>query len=772
MTVNPSPHLPPVAAEVAAGALDLLPARLRKRVDGALAKLAGWPVESVPDGVRVRVDEETSVTLRTTGGIVARAEDAVCGCLLAPACLHRAAVLSGAPLAEPSEPEPEPEPEAETAPEPFGGDTDGRARGEESTGGGSPGGGASGGPVEGGPALTPAQVAAIASLRAAATSVLVTGVAGAGAVHRAELLHAAHSGRLAGLPLPAAAAVRIARRLGEARSDDPAFRLPELCAELAGLLDLLRRPADAVTPARRSYRPAGPLRLYGLFTEPVVTASGYAGATAYGMAPDGTLHTVSDIAPGGPERAAQASGTPVPGGCALPLREWGDGGAVILTGPTVSPEGRIGGGTRIRSVRAAGARWHEPPLDALWRRPPAEQLSRALGGPAEPVETRQAGGDLLFLTGTVTGGGFRVAGGPLLRLLAPDERAELAYAENLRLLASRPGLRLRLIARAVADRPGAVQALAAAWTGHDGETVRADLGLRRLNRSHLPPPGAPGTPGTPGTPSAPSPTDSTDSPAAPGTPTGPHPAAPDPTGPPPAAGVPAAPDRASASAPPGTPDLTDPTGAPVGPDPTGPAGTPSDPSPTGLAGTSVGPGPTDPVDRTDPTGPGGPADPADPAGTTGTTGPDPVAAPARAPGPGPGVGPVPGPRSAGEPDGPGSPAIPAVPVELELLRRAVDRAVAGGRAVTAAAADGELPRRLRAVGLTTGAECARALAETAADRRHDALGRLLPADPDAFAAAWLAASVYASAATRSLLPAAWSAGAAEPGRQAPAPEGR
>ena len=632
MTTNPSPGLPPVATEVAAGALDLLPARLRKRVSGALAKAAGWPVEATPDGVRVRVDDDTAVTLKVTDGIVAHAADAACDCLLAPACLHRAAVLSLTPLAEaapltedalPGQEAAAGQDAAAAAEAPPARDTAPAVHAAaEGTGAGTdtrhePGTRAAIAEAPPAACLTPARTTALSALRSAATAVLVSGVTGGGAVQRAELLHAAHSARLAGLHLPSAAAVRIARRLSEARSEDPAFRLSELSAELAGLLDLVRRPADAVTPARRAYEPAKPLRLYGLFTEPVVTASGYAGATTYGVAPDGTLRTVSDVAPGGPERAAQAAGSPVPGGCALPLREWGDGGGVILTNPTVSPDGRIGGGSRVRSVRASGAQWHEPPLDALWQQPPAAQLAAVLDRLDQPADTRPAGGDLLFLTGTISDGGFVVTEGPALRLLAPDERPELPYAENLRLLAARHGLALRLIARAVPDRPGGVHALAAAWTGHDGETVRADLGLRRLNRSHIP---AQGTT-------------------------------------PPAQGT---------------------------------------------------------------------------------------ATPAQAAAPAVGARPLPA-------------APPALPVELDLLRRAVDRTVAGGRAVTAASADGELPRRLRAVGLTTGAECARSLAETAADRRHDALGRLLPADPDAFAEAWLATALYSSAAVRSLLLAAWSA---------------
>ncbi|MFJ2557078.1 MULTISPECIES: hypothetical protein [unclassified Streptomyces] len=595
--------LPPVAAEVAAGALDLLPARLRKRVDGAVAKAAGWPVEATGEGVLVRVAEDTAVTLRVTGGIVADAESAVCDCLLAPACLHRAAVLSSAPLALGGGTAEDGE---EGAEDPGGSVAEDAGGSAEEPGAETAGVGAAG---EGGPSrLTAGQADALGALREAATAVLVSGVAGSGAVHRAELLHAAHSARLAGLSRPAATAVRIARQLGEARSDDPAFRLSALSGELAELLDLVRRPADAAAPARRDYRPEGPLRLYGLFTEPVVTASGYAGATVYALAPDGALRTRSDVAPGGPGRALQASGTPLPGGCALTLRELGDGGGVILTSPTVSPDGRIGGGGQVRSVRAAGAGWREEPLAALWERPPAAQLASALAWLAEPFDSRGAGGDLLFLDGTVTvtgpglgggGTGFAVSGGPVLRLAAPDERPELPYAENLALFATRPGLALRLVARVVPDRPDVVRVLAASWTGHDGEPVRADLGLRRLNRSHIP-------------------------------------------------------------------TVRD-------------------------------------------------ARPASPA-----------------------------------------PAAPsALPVELDLLRRAVDRAVAGGRAVSAAAVEDELPRRLRAVGLTTGAQRALALAEAAADRRHDVLGRLLPADPEGFALAWLAASVYTAAATETLLLAAW-----------------
>lgn len=335
--------LPPVSTEVAAAALDLLPARLRKRLDGAVAKAAGWPVQVVADGLVVRVAEDTEVTLvLSPAGIVADADDAVCSCLLAPACLHRAAVLSSAPLAEPhAEAEheeveheeaehreadgdestgPGPEPEAASTTDRTGSPTPDHTRSLTSEHTRPPTPEQEPQPYPGADG-TPGVPAAAHALWEAGTEVLSTGVTGAGAHHRAQLLHAAHSARLAGLHEESATAVRIARHLGAARENDPAFRLAELTDELTGLLDAVRRPGRA-TAARRDYRPGGPLRLHGLFTEPVVTASGYSGATTHALAPDGTLRTLSDIAPGGPGRAVQAAGSSVPGGCALRCANW------------------------------------------------------------------------------------------------------------------------------------------------------------------------------------------------------------------------------------------------------------------------------------------------------------------------------------------------------------------------------------------------------------------------------------------------------------------
>ncbi|MER8041230.1 hypothetical protein ABTY14_39945, partial [Streptomyces hydrogenans] len=98
--MSPAP-LPPVAPEVLAEAVEQLTARLRKKLDAAVAECAGKAVTGSGGTVEVRFGEDTLVTLRPgPSGAVTEPGQAVCSCLLAPRCLHRAAVLGAAPLAD------------------------------------------------------------------------------------------------------------------------------------------------------------------------------------------------------------------------------------------------------------------------------------------------------------------------------------------------------------------------------------------------------------------------------------------------------------------------------------------------------------------------------------------------------------------------------------------------------------------------------------------------------------------------------------------------
>ncbi|NUS16326.1 MAG: hypothetical protein HOY69_33840, partial [Streptomyces sp.] len=95
-------ELPPVAPEVVAAAVEQLTSRLRKKLDATIETYTALPV-TVEDGVRrVRCGEDAEVTLMTgPSGAVTDDDQARCSCLLAPRCLHRAAVLGAAPVADP-----------------------------------------------------------------------------------------------------------------------------------------------------------------------------------------------------------------------------------------------------------------------------------------------------------------------------------------------------------------------------------------------------------------------------------------------------------------------------------------------------------------------------------------------------------------------------------------------------------------------------------------------------------------------------------------------
>ncbi|MFI1523595.1 hypothetical protein [Kitasatospora cineracea] len=214
-TGAPAGSWPAVSAEVVAEVVSALSERLRKRLDGAAAKLAARPVVRTGDEWTVRIDEEAVLILRAPGGTVRAAADVRCTCLLAPGCLHRAAAVTAAPLAEP-----ETEPETETG----------------------TGGGAEPPPAPAAPAapdagtaqepLTPAEAEAVHRLRRAAAHTLAAGISGAGSVVQAELLRTAHQARLLGLHRPAALATTVVTRLRAARAAEPDHRLADLAAGL------------------------------------------------------------------------------------------------------------------------------------------------------------------------------------------------------------------------------------------------------------------------------------------------------------------------------------------------------------------------------------------------------------------------------------------------------------------------------------------------------------------------------------------------------------
>ncbi|MEV0457104.1 hypothetical protein [Catellatospora methionotrophica] len=497
--------LPPVTAPALAETLDALPGRLRKKVDDAVTRAAAWPVSAADGQVSVTVDEGTTVTLVLTGGVVRTGADARCSCLLAPNCLHRVAVLALAPVHDGVDDEPAhaaPADPVDPAPSPVDAGSAAVVGEAERDGAAEPDGDVRA-------VLTTRQRDAADGLWRAGAAVLAAGTSGSGLVLRTALLRAVHEGRANGLHRASAAGTRVAAGLQALRESQPQFRLAELTDDLRELLTVSHRLragnlpaeqyADLLGVARRGYDPQAGLRLYGLCTVPVVAESGYAGTATYVVDRDGRLWTVTDVAPGGADRAARSGDTAVAlGEAGLSHRELTRAG-MIVSGGTASASGRLGAGKSVRAVRATGAAWTEPPLRALWEQPLDQQVGRAFAALAEPVADRLAGSDLVFLSvrlgGAATGDAVlaETAEGAAVLLTVADDHPELAYRDNMRVLGAGAGLELLVVGRPDPARRATVEALSigvapgtgdglrlpAAWSGH------ADLGYDRLHRSQL-----------------------------------------------------------------------------------------------------------------------------------------------------------------------------------------------------------------------------------------------------------------------------------------------
>jgi len=455
--------LPPMPPGVVSDAVEALPTRLRRRLDDTVRMADSWPVERTADGCLVRVDAEIVVTV---AAVVIGVSDLRCSCLLAPRCLHRAAVASLARTTDDETP-------AETS--------------TKSDDDPAP-------PDDAGP-VTPAEAAAADALWDAAAAVLLGGVPVAGAVHQAALLRAAHQARALRLPRAASAAVRVVEHLRAARREDPVFRLGELVADLRELLYVshgLRCGLPLRGVARRAYLLAGNARLYGVCCEPVVAASGYAGAVTYLADASGRLWRVADVTPGGVDLAGHTPDSPVSVGEArLTYRQLGRAG-LVTTDLQVSADGRISSGRAVRAVAADGVTWRQPPLDQLWQTPLREQMDRYHAALDQPVTERPAGYDLLFVDGHVVGSvrdGVLIGTGTdvptVVTAVAGHDSPRLPYVDNLRLLADAVGAPVRLIGRPVGARRVAAVAVAGDWLperyrGH------VDLGIDRLERGDLP----------------------------------------------------------------------------------------------------------------------------------------------------------------------------------------------------------------------------------------------------------------------------------------------
>ena len=231
------PHIDPA---VAAALTSAIPPRLLKKLDASPDLAEAWTWTDTT----VTTDKGETVTLALAGGVVT---SVTCSCLLAPKCLHVAAVVAALEPAEAVAGAHEP---AAVVAAPSEND---------------------------GP--SPCCDVASAAFRVVA-DVLATGAETTGAFAQAELLRSIHACRTAGLHRLATVQTRILRSVRELRADKPEFDLDGLTSDLRDALDVAHALEsgqggdDLVGTARREYAPVGSLRLRGVLTEAVVARSG------------------------------------------------------------------------------------------------------------------------------------------------------------------------------------------------------------------------------------------------------------------------------------------------------------------------------------------------------------------------------------------------------------------------------------------------------------------------------------------------------------------
>jgi hypothetical protein len=436
---------PTVSPELIAAMIESTPDRVRRRLDRAPDAAASWLWHASDAGWAVDTGGET-VTL--PHGHVTRVEQLACTCLLSPSCFHVLACLAYLEVAIVESLPGEQTEVVETA-----------------------------GPDERDDLVEPdeKQRQAARELVRNVAHLLQVGVANAGVVVQSGLLRAVHQCRADGLHRLAGLGLRVAAGTSEFRARAPTSDPAQLALDVADLLETCRHVQSQqaiesfwIGTARRKQMPVRPRRLHGLFAEPIVTRSGFSGATVYFLGEDDHIYTSSDIRPGEAERARDAYLGGIEIGALIQPAKQLARGLYLGTDLTASEDGRLGRGKGIKIVEQGQSTWQAESIQARFRRPLLEQWNAVYAQAGEPADARPAGWDFVFVAGTIVGAvGAQLLFKPNLdtqpiRLAIENENELLYFRENLRMLSHAPGLRLQVIGRMNLNEPRIVSPLAAA----------------------------------------------------------------------------------------------------------------------------------------------------------------------------------------------------------------------------------------------------------------------------------------------------------------------
>ena len=479
MTKGPRPTVSP---DVIAAIIEATPERVRRRLDRNPKAAEEWNWQLEQTAWQVEAGNETVVL---SGTHLDAVDQMVCSCLLAPNCFHIAACLTSLEVVLTEE---SADPVADETVAPF--EEQGKVLETE---------------------LSLSQQHAATEFAQSLTRILEVGVTNTGVLLQSQLLRSVHQCRAEGLHRAAMIGLRIMTGTTEFRMRSPESDPVQLALDIADALETTRQllsekmvAADWVGTARRAQFPVEPGKLQGLLAEPVLTRSGFAGATVLFLGGDGQFYSVGEVRPGDEQLARDAyRGGVEMGPLIQPARKLGRS-LYVGSDLTSSLQGRLGRGKKVKIIEQGTSSWQSREVQTLFERPVIDQWSDVFRRGLLPVVEKPAGWDLVFITGSVQGAyGSTLLlelseNGAVLELAIENDHQALYYRENLRMLSHAPGLRLQIIARIKLEEPARIFPLAVMQATQpapleqeprlelpDALQGRLFLGFDELQRNHL-----------------------------------------------------------------------------------------------------------------------------------------------------------------------------------------------------------------------------------------------------------------------------------------------
>ncbi len=499
---------PSISAELLAMLIDQAPSRVRRRIDKSPDAAESWQWQAGDEKMMVLAGEETVtfVANESDSNTISDPQQVQCTCLLSPKCFH---VLACATRLD-----------VQATPSDVSDDTQSNStadavRDEHPSD-----------EVDQTPVGVVMRDSAVRA-RAALEMLLQTGARHCGVVLQSSLLRAAHQCRSTGLINLSARLLALLEGIQRLRTGSENTDTCQLQLDLADAIKLATElehesiiPVRVLGQARRSYQSNSASRLRGLFAEPIVTLSGYAGTRVSFLADDGQTYQVSEIRPGTAELAQQVYRGGFDLGSTTASAFDLCRSSVDVQNMTSSFDGRLGRGKSTRwairnsdsfNLFSASDAALQPSWTQRYSMPLAEQVDRVFESFDAADGESSHGRDLIGCHGTVVGRtGASVLmqvseSGRPLRLTIALDTDEVRYRENLELLARCPGLKLSVVGRLRRFDAGSVDALMICPVrpgkpvrpgDDDGEDLpvlelpeswrgRCQLGLDRLERHYF-----------------------------------------------------------------------------------------------------------------------------------------------------------------------------------------------------------------------------------------------------------------------------------------------